>query len=198
MDLIFATNNSHKLKEIRAAVGRDHRIISLEEAGISTEIPEEYPTLEENARSKADFIYNMTGTSCFADDTGLEVYSLDYRPGVHSARYSMPETRNIPESGISKANILKLLGELKDSGDRAARFRTVISLIMNGEVFFFEGIVQGYILDEPRGGKGFGYDPVFCPEGFAESFAEMDLVRKNQISHRAIAVGKLIDFLKKL
>lgn len=198
MDLIFATNNSHKLQEIKAVAGENFRIISLAEAGINTEIPEDFESLEENAAQKAQFIFDRTGINCFADDTGLEVHALDNQPGVYSARYSRLDDNFNPEMEINKANILKLLSELNSKKDRSARFRTVISLIINGEKLFFEGIVKGEILTAPIGDKGFGYDPVFQPENYQLSFAQMNLEEKNRISHRARAVKKLVDYLRRI
>lgn len=195
MDLIFATNNRHKLEEIREVAGKKFRIISLEEAGIHTDIPEDHDTLEENAIQKAEFIFKKTGINCFADDTGLEVYALNNQPGVYSARYSRQGKKKYPGMEISEANITRLLSELKNQANRDARFRTVIALIINGKSWFFEGIVEGRILTEPVGNSGFGYDPVFQPEGFSKSYAEMTLAEKNTSSHRAKAVKKLMEFL---
>lgn len=200
MDIIFATNNPHKLTEIRAAVKDKFNIISLKEAGIFTDIPEDHYTLEENACQKSEFIYKKTGINCFADDTGLEVFTLDNRPGVFSARYANLDGSTHTPEDTSKANILKLLSELegKETNERLARFRTVISLILNGENHLFEGIAEGRILTDPKGEKGFGYDPIFQPKGYNISFAQMSLEEKNMISHRAIAVKKLLDFLLSL
>lgn len=195
MDLIFATNNRHKLEEIREVAGKKFSIISLEEAGIHTDIPEDHDTLEENAIQKAEFIFKKTGINCFADDTGLEVYALNNQPGVYSARYSRQGKKKYPGMEISEANITRLLSELKNQANRDARFRTVIALIINGKSWFFEGIVEGRILTEPVGNSGFGYDPVFQPEGFSKSYAEMTLAEKNTSSHRAKAVKKLMEFL---
>lgn len=188
IELVFATNNPHKLKEIRAAVGDSIKILSLKEIGYFDDIPETAPTLEGNASQKSQFIYQEYGINCFADDTGLEVEALDGRPGVYSARYAGPGHDH-------EKNMDKVLSELKDKQNRKARFRTVISLIIKGKEFFFEGIVKGIILKERHGKKGFGYDPVFQPEGYQESFAEMELNEKNKISHRGRAVRKLVDYL---
>ena len=195
MELIFATNNLHKLKEIRSLVEKNIRILSLKEAGISSDIPEEFETLEENALQKAQFIYDKTGMNCFADDTGLEVFALNGEPGVYSARYSRMGEIQFPEMDIVEGNIYKLLLKLKNTTQREARFRTVISLIMNKEQYLFEGIANGSILTEKRGKDGFGYDPVFLPDNSTLSFAEMSLSEKNEISHRGKAIEKLVHFL---
>ncbi|MBS1751981.1 MAG: RdgB/HAM1 family non-canonical purine NTP pyrophosphatase [Bacteroidetes bacterium] len=186
--LIFATNNQHKAEEIQAFLNGKFEIISLRNAGIDVEIPEPYNTLEENADTKATTIFNLTQMDCFGEDTGLEVLSLNGEPGVKSARYA-GESRNF------KANIDKLLYKLKGKPEREARFRTVIALILGGKIYHFEGTCKGRILDAERGSGGFGYDPVFVPEGADLSFAEMTLEEKNKYSHRAKAVQKLIDFL---
>jgi XTP/dITP diphosphohydrolase len=189
IELVFATNNQHKLEEIRNVTVNTVKILSLNEIGCYEEIPETAETLEGNASQKSWYIFNKYGKNCFADDTGLEVESLNGRPGVFSARYSGPEQD--PEK-----NIVKLLAELKNHSNRQAQFRTVISLIINGKEFHFEGVVKGKILFNTQGNKGFGYDPVFMPEGFSNSFAEMNLEEKNKISHRAKAMNALIRFLK--
>jgi XTP/dITP diphosphohydrolase len=191
IELVFATNNPYKLEEIRAAVGDSIKILSLKEIGCFDDIPETAPTLEGNASQKSFYIYNKYGNNCFADDTGLEVKAIDGRPGVYSARYAGPEHDH-------EKNMDKVLSELKDTQNRKARFRTVISLIIEGKEYFFEGIVKGIILKERHGKKGFGYDPVFQPEGYQESFAEMELNEKNKISHRGRAVRKLVEFLNSL
>ena len=198
MNLIFATNNTHKLKEIRSLVSDNITILSLRDAGINTEIPEDFETLEENANQKSRFIYDITGTNCFADDTGLEVDSLNGEPGVYSARYSRMGDLQFPDMEVSKGNIHKLLLKLRNITERKARFRTVISLIINKQHFKFEGIAEGTILKTPRGEEGFGYDPVFQPEGSSLSFAEMSLLEKNRLSHRGKAVENLVDFLNQL
>lgn len=191
MELVFATNNKHKLEELQAIVGEHFKLLSLHDIGCNEEIPEERDTLEGNASQKAFFIFNKFGYNCFADDTGLEIEALNGEPGVYSARYA-GEAKN-PE-----ANIDKVLGKLAKINNRKARFRTVISLVINGTETQFEGIVDGEILKERRGNSGFGYDPVFLPDGFSQSFAEMNLQDKNQISHRGRAVAKLAEFLKSI
>ena len=189
--LIFATNNQHKTEEIRSVLKARFNIITLTEAGIDIDIPEPFDTLEENAREKAVTIYKLTGISCFGEDTGLETHALNGEPGVKSARYA-GEERDFA------ANIEKLLNRLKDKTDRTARFRTVISLILEGTEYQFEGICEGYIAEAPRGEKGFGYDPVFIPLRSNRTFAEMSLTEKNQYSHRGKAVEKLVQFLIKI
>lgn len=198
MKLIFATNNPHKLHEIRTLVSDKFQILSLEDAGIRTEIPEDHETLEENALQKARFIYDRTRTGCFADDTGLEVESLDGEPGVFSARYSRMGDMQFPDMEVSEGNIRKLLLKLRDVKEREARFRTVISLIINNQEFKFEGIASGIILRSARGTEGFGYDPIFQPTGSELSFAEMSLLEKNRLSHRGKAVEKLVNFLNQI
>lgn len=189
IELVFATNNLHKLNEISNLSGENIRILSLNDIGSSEDIPETADTLEGNASIKSWFIYNKYGKNCFADDTGLEVESLGGKPGVYSARYA--GTEHDPEK-----NIIKLLDELKTQTNRKARFRTIISLIINGKEYFFEGIVNGSILQEKSGEKGFGYDPVFKPDGYDVSFAQMGIHDKNLISHRGKATRELIAFLK--
>lgn len=191
MQLIFATNNEHKLKEISALLDERYRLLSLKEIGIVEDIPENEDTLEGNARAKAMYVYERTGSDCFADDTGLEIDALDGRPGVISARYAGPE-------GNSVNNIKKVLEELEGAKERSARFRTVISLILRGKEYQFEGMVNGRIIDEMRGDDGFGYDPVFVPDGYDKTFAEMPLELKNKISHRANALNELVTFLSQL
>ncbi|MBN1820044.1 MAG: non-canonical purine NTP diphosphatase [Prolixibacteraceae bacterium] len=191
MKLVFATNNKHKLEEIQAILGNEFELLGLEEIACNEEIPEEQPTIEGNASQKAFYIFNYYGYNCFADDTGLEIEALNNEPGVYSARYAGEEKN--PE-----ANMDKVLQKLSEINNRKARFRTVISLVLNGSEIQFEGIVTGEILREKRGKKGFGYDPVFLPEGFNESFAEMDLSVKNTISHRGRAMEKLVKYLKTL
>jgi XTP/dITP diphosphohydrolase len=187
--LVFVTNNAHKIKEISEIIGNEFRIISLAEIGCFDEIPEDAETLEGNASFKARFVYNKYGRDCFADDTGLEIDALEGRPGVRSARYAGEDCN--PEN-----NIRKVLAELEGKTNRRARFRTVIALIRNGIEEQFEGSVEGVILYEKRGKEGFGYDPVFLPDGYDLSFAEMPLEEKNKISHRALATRKLTDHLK--
>ena len=188
MRLVFATNNQHKITEIRALLGSDFNIITLKEAGITIDIPEPYNTLEENARTKAVTIFEMTGMDCFGEDTGLEAEALNGEPGVKSARYA-------GDGRDFAANIEKLLQNLEGKTNRAARFRTVISLIVNGKEQQFEGICAGKIIEHHRGGDGFGYDPVFVPDGESLTFAEMSLEEKNVFSHRGKAMKKLISFL---
>ena len=188
--LVFATNNAHKLEEISAILGDKVEILSLKDIHCQVDIPETADTLEGNSLLKAQYIREHYGMDCFADDTGLEVEALNGAPGVYSARYAGGEGHN------SEANMKRLLKELEEKKNRKARFRTVIALILNGEVHQFEGTVEGHILREKRGSSGFGYDPVFVPEGYTESFAELGEEIKNQISHRARAVQKLAEFLK--
>ncbi|WP_167611047.1 non-canonical purine NTP diphosphatase [Maribellus sediminis] len=189
MDLVFATNNQHKLKELQAILGNEFRLLSLKDIGCDEDIPEEQPTLEGNASQKSFYIFDKYGYNCFADDTGLEIEALNGEPGVYSARYA-------GEEKSAEANMKKVLEKMAKINQRNARFRTVISLIINGEEKLFEGIVNGEILTEKRGNSGFGYDPVFLPEGKEQSFAEMDLAEKNKISHRGRAVQKLVEYLK--
>ncbi len=198
MDIVFATNSDHKLAEVRSLAGEKFTIVSLSDAGIFTDIPEDQETIDGNASQKSWFIYNRIIQNCMADDTGLEVPSLNGEPGVFSARYARLGNPVFPEMDIVEGNIHKLLINLKGKRNRSARFRTVISLILEGKEFLFEGIVNGVILEEPRGSDGFGYDPVFLPDGHTRTFAEMLLSEKNLISHRALAIYKLIDFLHKL
>jgi XTP/dITP diphosphohydrolase len=188
MKLIFATNNEHKIQEIRHAVGNGFELLTLKEAGIDIDIPEPHATIEENASEKSRVIYEMTRTNCFSEDTGLEIAALNGEPGVHSARYAGDERS-------FEKNIDKVLSCLAPHADRSARFRTVISLILDGRETLFEGICNGRILHERKGKEGFGYDPVFVPDGATLSFAEMTLAEKDQFSHRAKATAKLIAFL---
>jgi XTP/dITP diphosphohydrolase len=189
--LVFATNNEHKLHEIQSMLGNRFQLLSLTDIGCSNEIPETSDTLEGNASQKARYIYEKYGLNCFADDTGLEVEALDMAPGVYSARYAGPQRNSVD-------NMQKLLFELDKIKKRNARFRTVISFIMNGTETLFEGTVEGQILREAKGKQGFGYDPVFQPDGFNLSFAEMVLSEKNLISHRGRAFIKLINFLNNI
>lgn len=189
MQIVFATNNAHKLSEIRAILGQQMEILSLADIGCHDDIPETADTLEGNALIKARWVKERYGFDCFADDTGLEVEALGGGPGVHTARYAYPD-RHDPV-----ANTRKLLAELHDKDNRAARFRTVIALIQGTDEHLFEGIVEGHITTEERGTEGFGYDPVFAPEGGEKTFAELGVEAKNNISHRARAVRKLVDFL---
>ena len=188
MKIIFATNNQHKVSEIRAVLPKHFEIITLLEAGITIDIPEPHDTLEKNAEEKATTIYHLTNTDCFSEDTGLEVEALDGEPGVHSARYAGDERS-------FQKNIDKLLQKLQDKTNRSAQFKTVICLIMEGEINFFEGVCTGSISKEQSGGKGFGYDPVFIPTGSAKTFADMTMEEKNHYSHRRKAVDKLVAFL---
>lgn len=190
MELLFATNNPHKKKEIQDLLDESFNILSLEDVGYIGDIPEDKNTLEENAIQKAEYIYEITGMNCFADDTGLEVDALNGKPGVYSARYAGEEKN-------SEANIQKLLKELEGKSNRKAHFRTLIALVLDGEQYFFEGIVNGKIIHTKKGESGFGYDPVFIPDGYDITFAEMPLRLKNQISHRSRAMNKLTSFLKK-
>lgn len=190
-ELVFATNNAHKLEEIRSILDGKVRVLSLSDIGCHDDIPETAPTLEGNALIKARWVYERYGRDCFADDTGLEVTALDGGPGVHTARYAFPD-RHDPE-----ANTQKLLSELAGKEDRTARFRTVIALIEGGAERLFEGVVEGVITEEKRGTEGFGYDPVFSPEDTGKTFAELGAEVKNSISHRARAVAKLCDYLSR-
>ncbi|MDR4988868.1 MAG: non-canonical purine NTP diphosphatase [Bacteroidales bacterium] len=190
LNLIFASHNPHKLEEVRAILGAGIQLGSLGDIGCYDDIPEPYESLEENALAKAAFVAERYGVHCFADDTGLEAEALDGLPGVHSARYAGAEKDNL-------ANIRKLLQELSHRSNRKARFRTVIALVLDGQSYLFEGVVNGHITHEPRGLQGFGYDPVFVPDGFEQTFAEMDATQKNSISHRYQATRALSDFLKK-
>jgi XTP/dITP diphosphohydrolase len=187
-ELIFATNNLHKLAEIQHIIGESFNLKSLQQIGCFDDIPETAPTLEGNALLKAQYIFERYGKNCFADDTGLEVEALDGRPGVYSARYAS-------DGHDFEANIDKILYELEGIKNRKARFRTVIALFLNSKIHYFEGIVNGEIITKRKGSKGFGYDPVFLPFGHEHTFAEMPLSEKNKISHRALAVNKLVDFL---
>ena len=191
MNLCFATNNAHKLEEIRAILGNRFQILSLEDINCKEELPEERDTLEGNSLQKAEYVFNKYKVLCFADDTGLEVEALQGAPGVYSARYA-GEQRNAVD------NIHMLLKNLQGEQNRKARFRTVVTLIQSGDVHQFEGIVEGTIIEERKGKGGFGYDPVFVPNGFSKTMAEMSSLEKNQISHRARATQKLIEFLQSI
>ena len=188
MKLIFATNNKYKIDELKEVVGSQFELLTLSEAGIDQEIPEPYDTLEENASEKSKTIYRLTGINCFADDTGLEVDALNGEPGVKSARYAGDERS-------FEKNTEKLLQKLAGETNRIAKFRSVISLIMDKKEYLFEGICHGQITDSPRGNMGFGYDPVFAPDGESRTFAEMTLKEKNIFNHRRIAMDKLLHFL---
>ncbi len=192
MKIVFATNNQHKLSEIKNILGDKFEIVSLSEIGCHEDIPEKGQTLKENALMKAQYVHNKYHVNCFADDTGLEVEALGGAPGVYSARYAGGEGHD------SQANMNKLLHELENQNNRQARFRTIIALILDDKIVTFEGIVNGQIIREKRGGEGFGYDPIFQPEGYSKTFAELGSDIKNQISHRAQATQKLADYLKKI
>ena len=214
MKIVFATNNEHKLSEIRSILGEDFEVLSLKDIGCDVDIPETGKTLEENALQKAQYVYDHYHIDCFADDTGLEVESLNGAPGVYSARYAaLPDNPvKSDNSGAvshdSESNMTRLLYELGNNNNRRARFRTVIALIQKKDIcpcgctsikniHQFEGIVNGEIIRERRGGEGFGYDPIFQPEGYDQTFAELGMEIKNHISHRARAVAKLAEYLKK-
>ncbi len=188
MKIIFATNNAHKLSEVQAVLGDGYELVTPRQCGIDEEIPETAETLEGNARQKACYLFERTGLDCFADDTGLEVEALNGAPGVHSARYAT-------DGHDFAANNRLLLKNLAGEENRRARFRTVICLIEQGKEHLFEGIVEGRIIDHEAGSEGFGYDPLFVPEGFDRTFAEMSAEQKNGISHRGRAVRKLVDYL---
>lgn len=190
MELVFATQNPHKAREIEAKLGDGFTIISLDTLGITEEIPETAPTLEGNALMKARYVYEKTGRNCFADDTGLEVEALNGEPGVYSARYAGLQKN--PED-----NIRLLLEKLQPHSNRKARFRTVIALIIEGKEYTFDGIAEGEIISSKRGEEGFGYDPVFVPAGHTRTFAEMTLDEKNELSHRAKAFAKMKEHLKR-
>ena len=209
MRIVFATNNQHKLSEIRSILGDSIEVLSLKDIGCDVDIPETGTTLEENALQKAQYVYDHYHIDCFADDTGLEVDALDGAPGVYSARYASMASQTSttsPASHDSEANMARLLKELGNNNNRKARFRTVIALIQKKdvcpcgctsikEIHKFEGIVEGEIIRERRGGEGFGYDPIFQPDGYDQTFAELGMDIKNRISHRARAVAKLCEFL---
>lgn len=188
--IIFATGNKNKLKEAAEILGEKYELVTAAEAGITEDIPETSDTIEGNASQKSNYLWKKTSMACFADDTGLEVEALGGRPGVYSARYA-------GDAKDSKANMEKLLSELEGEKNRNARFRTVISLITGGKEYLFEGILKGRITESQRGNAGFGYDPVFMPEGYDKTLAEMPLHEKNLISHRGIAVRKLAEFLNR-
>ena len=208
MKIVFATNNQHKLSEIRSILGDSIEVLSLKDIGCDVDIPETGTTLEENALQKAQYVYDHYHISCFADDTGLEVDALDGAPGVYSARYASMAGDSGQMSHDSEANMARLLKELGNNNNRKARFRTVIALIQKKdicpcgctsikEIHKFEGIVEGEIIRERRGGEGFGYDPIFQPDGYDQTFAELGMEIKNHISHRARATQKLADYLLK-
>ena len=188
IDLLFATSNKNKVLEIKKVLPKEFNIKSLDDIGFCEEVPENENTIEGNAIFKANYIYKKYNLNVFADDTGLEVDSLNGKPGVHSARYA----------GISKNsadNINKLLKKLKNKKNRKARFKTIIALILNSKIHTFEGVVEGIITKKPKGENGFGYDPVFIPRGYTKTFGELSLEEKNSISHRSLAMNKLIDFI---
>jgi len=188
--IVFATGNSNKLKEIKSAVD-GFEFVGLTDLDINEEIPETGTTLKENALQKARYVYDKTGLNCFSDDTGLEIEALNNKPGVYSARYAGADCS-------AENNMQKVLKELYSIRNRKAKFKTVIALILNGKEFFFEGAVNGTVLKEKKGIGGFGYDPIFKPEGYKETFAEMSIGLKNKISHRGLAVKKLVAFLEAL
>src|SRR5687767_1755186 len=191
MKLIFASNNKYKIQELKTFAGNEIEIVSLKEAGINIDIPEPHDTLEENASEKSWTIHRLTGNDCFGEDTGLEIEALNGEPGVKSARYASEERS-------FKDNIEKVLNKLSDKKNRSARFRAVISLIINGRETQFEGICNGKIIDAPQGTKGFGYDPIFIPDGSSRSFAEMSIEEKNVFNHRTKAAAKLVAFLQNM
>ena len=191
MKIVFATNNAHKLSEVAQVVGEKFELVTLRECGITEDIPENEPTLEGNALAKARYVYSRTSLNCFADDTGLEVDALGGEPGVRSARYAT-------DGHDDEANKRLLLERMQGIENRAAQFRTAVALIMDGEEYLFEGIVRGDIATEEHGEGGFGYDPLFFPEGGAKTFAEMSAEAKNEISHRGRAVRKLAEFLQNI
>jgi XTP/dITP diphosphohydrolase len=186
--LVFATNNPHKLGEVQAILGDKVKILSLTEINCFDDIPETADTLEGNALLKARYIFEKFGVDCFVDDTGLEIPALENAPGVYSARYA-------GANKDSAANVKKVLTEMQNKSDRRARFRTVVALIIAGKEYLFEGTVEGKIIEQPLGRSGFGYDPIFIPDGCSQTFAEMNPAEKNQISHRALAVDKLKMFI---
>ena len=188
MKLLFATNNAHKLAEVQAVLGPEYELVTPRDCGVTEEIPETQPTLEGNALQKARYLRERTGLDCFADDTGLEVAALDGAPGVRSARYAT-------DGHDFAANNRLLLANLRGAADRRARFRTVVALLRSGEEHLFEGIVEGRVIECERGCEGFGYDPLFVPDGFDRTFAEMSADEKNAVSHRARAVRRLADYL---
>lgn len=191
ISICFATNNKNKLEEVRSKIGHQFTILSLEDIGCLEELPETQPTIEGNSEQKAQYVAQKYKVNCFADDTGLLVDALNGAPGVYSARYAGPNCS--PED-----NMLKLLSELKGIKNRNASFKTCITLVLNGKQIQFDGSVAGVILEEKHGEKGFGYDPIFQPNGYDNSFAEMGMAEKNTISHRALAVAKLATYLKSI
>lgn len=189
--LVFATNNPNKIKEVNLLLNGKIQVSSLADIGCHEELPETHETLEENSLEKAAFVLQHYQADCFAEDTGLEVFALNNEPGVYSARYAGPQRKD-------SDNIALLLAKLKGQSNRAARFRTVVTLLMNGQQHQFEGIINGHIAESPSGGGGFGYDPIFVPDGFNHTFAQMETAEKSKISHRGRAISQLIDFLQKI
>ena len=191
MKLVFATNNQHKLEEVTKIISNDFELLSLKDINSFEDIPETQDTIEGNASQKAFYIYEKYNLNCFADDTGIEIEALNGEPGVYSARYA-------GENCSFEDNVQKVLKKLEEKSNRKAQFKTIISLIIEGQEYQFEGIIKGTILKEKKGNSGFGYDPIFQPEGYNETFAELPSVEKDRISHRGIATKKLAEFLKKL
>jgi XTP/dITP diphosphohydrolase len=189
LEMVFATNNKHKFDEINDMIGQQVKLKTLREIGFTDEIPEDFNTLEQNAAQKAFYIYDRFGVSCFADDSGLEIDALNGEPGVYSARYAGSD-------GNFENNIRKVLDKMGGIQNRYARFRTVIALVENGKLTTFEGVINGWITETKKGFNGFGYDPVFQPEGFEKTFAEMSHAEKNVISHRALAIHKFVNYLR--
>jgi XTP/dITP diphosphohydrolase len=190
MELIFATANNGKLKEVQALMPAYIKLLSLTDAGITEEIPEDYDTLEANAQQKAKYVYDKTGIACFADDTGMFVDALDGRPGVYSARYAGPQK-------CAADNMNKIIAEMQDAEQRTAQFKTVIAFCTAAETFYFTGLVEGEIIRHPAGSKGFGYDPIFAPNNYMGlTYAQMDIAEKNKMSHRALAIESFIGFLE--
>ena len=190
MELIFATNNQNKVGEVKRILKSQFEILSLSDIGFTGDIDETEPTIKGNSELKADFIFKKYNKNCFADDTGMEVESLNGAPGVHSARYAGDDC-------VYSENVEKILRELRGVKNRKAKFITVITLILDGKKYFFEAITFGKIINETRGSLGFGYDPIFLPDGYNQTYAEMTHELKNKISHRGIAIQKLTDFLTK-
>ena len=189
MKLCFATNNPNKLAEIQDILGDQFELVGLQDIGCEEELAEDQTTLEGNSLQKAQYVYNQYGVNCFADDTGLEITSLEGEPGVYSARYAGDQRNN-------GDNMALVMERMEGKPDRAAQFRTVITLIVDGEQKQFEGVAKGEIITEQLGKEGFGYDPIFKPEGYQKTFAEMSRIEKNKISHRGRAIRHLIDYLK--
>jgi len=187
-ELVFATNNKHKTEEVGKLLLNEYKVLNLSDIGCTVDIPETGDTFEENAFLKSSYVVENYKLDCFADDSGLEIEALNNEPGVYSARYSGQKDDQV--------NMKLVLQKMEGLSNRKARFKTVISLIQGQKNYFFEGVINGYILENPIGNQGFGYDPIFVPEGYEQSFAQMNMEQKNQISHRAIAMRKLIAFLK--